>query len=163
MPRHAALNGNARLPRNFQRARKAGILFSERHINVGRNTLNRYYLSYLSGLTARRYFTSGAERRASFIIRARYFWIYLFLHFYSADKRDRSRYSHSVGFDLQWDPPTCRGILIRSGAPADRYASNRRRNNWSSGDACKPHDSSIFLFINNDKNLFKCNDQICRD
>jgi hypothetical protein len=86
---------------------------------------------------------------------------------YSVDKRDRSRYSRPVGFDLQWDPR--RGILIRSGAPTDRYriARLRRHNNWSSGDEMRAnrmaHQSSSSLTMINYQNLFKYNYLICRD
>jgi len=101
MPRHAALNGNGSITAEFSACTKAGeILFPERHINVGRNTLNRYYLSYLSGLMV------GAILRvapsvAPVIHYPRDISEFTFLLLYSVDKRDRSRYSRPVGFDLQ--------------------------------------------------------------
>lgn len=100
--------------------RGAGILFPKRHINVGRSTLNRYYhLSYLSGLMAGRWFTSGAERASLVIHYPRDISEFTFLPFYSADKPDHwcvlalillpppslslfySRYSDPIGFDLR--------------------------------------------------------------
>lgn len=102
--------------------REGGILFPRRRINVRGNTLNRYYLTYLSGLMAGMLFYEW--RRASLVIHyPRDISVFTFLSFYSADKRDRlhtrSRYLRAIRFDL-----ICNEILFFSRSAPSSYYSN---------------------------------------
>lgn len=105
-----AVNGaSVRLRWNFQCAKRRDFISQTTYKRRQRNTLNRYYLSYLSGLMVGRYFTSGAELviHYSTCDISEFTFFSFFLSFYNTAGKAlivrtfRSRYSRPARFDLQ--------------------------------------------------------------